>query len=78
MDRNKFGSRGEYVAFDVHSFRSTKMEHAVDHLSNSRKTFLRLVQKVRTFDEAKAQELIGDRNYQALDQMVIEHLLGKK
>jgi hypothetical protein len=31
---------------------------------------------VRSFDEKKALALINDRNYQALDQMVIEHLLG--
>ncbi|MBP8261434.1 MAG: TIM barrel protein [Verrucomicrobia bacterium] len=77
LERNRYGSRGECVAFDVHSFRSTKIEHAVDHLANSRSTFLRLVDKVRSFDEAAAQKLIADRNYQALDQMVIEHLLGK-
>ena len=29
------------------------------------------------FDEAAAQKLIADRNYQALDQMVLDHLLGK-
>lgn len=34
------------------------------------------MEKVRTFDEAKAQQLISERNCQALDQMVIEHLLG--
>ena len=48
----------------------------MDHLLNSRKTFLRLVEKVRSFDEKKALALINDRDYQALDQMVIEHLLG--
>jgi hypothetical protein len=30
---------------------------------------------VRSFDEDAAQTLIADQNYQALDQMVIEHLL---
>ena len=39
--------------------------------------FLLMVDKVRAFDERAAQKLIVDRNYQALDQMVIEHLLGK-
>jgi hypothetical protein len=52
------------------------MEHAFDHATNSRKTFLRLLQKVRSFDEDAAQTLIADRSYQALDQMVIEHLLS--
>jgi len=77
LERNQYGRHGECVAFDVHSFRATKMEHAVDHLANSRRTFLKLVEKVRTFDEAAAQKLIADRNYQALDQMVLEHLMGK-
>jgi len=31
---------------------------------------------VRSFDEDAAQALIAERDYQALDQMVIEHLLG--
>jgi len=44
---------------------------------NSRRTFLLLVEKARSFDEKAAQKLIADRDYQALDQMVIEHLLGK-
>lgn len=76
LEKNGYGRRGEYVAFDVHSFRSTRIEHAVDHLLNSRKTFLRLVEKVQTFDESRAKEMIAERNYQALDQMVIDHLLG--
>ncbi len=77
LERNQYGSKGECVAFDVHSFRATKDEHCVDHLANSRDTFLRLVDKVRSFDNKAAQALIADRNYQELDQMVIEHLLGK-
>jgi xylose isomerase len=77
LERNGYGTRGEYVAFDVHPFRATKVEHTLDHLTNSRRTFLRLVEKARTFDEAAARELIADRNYQALDQMVLDHLMGK-
>ncbi|HYE29841.1 MAG TPA: TIM barrel protein [Methylomirabilota bacterium] len=76
LERNRYGSKGEYVCFDVHPFRPTKVEHTVDHLTNSRTTFLRLVEKARSFDEKQAKSLIADRNYQALDQMVIEHLLG--
>jgi xylose isomerase len=76
LERHGYGAKGECVAFDVHSFRTTKMEHAFDHATNSRKTFLRLLQKVRSFDEDAAQTLIADRSYQALDQMVIEHLLS--
>jgi xylose isomerase len=77
LEQNKYGRNGEYVCFDVHPFRTTKVEHWLAHLDNSRRTFLKLVQKVHTFNESKARQMIADRNYQALDQYVIEHLLGK-
>lgn len=77
LEKNKYGSNGEYVCFDVHPFRPTRVEHWLAHLDNSRRTFLKLVQKARSFDESKARQMIADRNYQALDQYVIEHLLGK-
>jgi xylose isomerase len=77
LERNGYGRKGEYVAFDVHPFRPTKVEHWTAHLENSRRTFLRLVEKARSFPEAEAQKLIADRNYAALDQLVLEHLMGK-
>jgi xylose isomerase len=77
LERNGYGTKGEYVCFDVHPFRTTKPEHWLAHLDNSRKTFLRLVEKARSFNESQAKKLIANRDYQNLDQMVIEHLLGK-
>jgi xylose isomerase len=77
LERNGYGKNGEFVCFDVHPFRTTKQEHWGAHLVNSRSTFLKLVQKARSFDEKAAKQLIADRNYQDLDQMVIEHLMGK-
>jgi len=76
LERNGYGRNGEYVCFDVHPFRTTRVGHWLAHLDNSRRTFLRLVEKSRTFDDGKSRQLVADRNYQALDQMVIEHLLG--
>ena len=76
LERNGYGKRGEYVCFDVHPFRPTKVQHWLAHLDNSRRTFLRLVEKARTYPEKKAKAMIADRNYAALDQLVIEHLLG--
>ncbi len=76
LERNQYGKNGEFVCFDVHPFRPTSVEHTLDHLTNSRRTFLRLVEKARSFDESKAGQFVAARNYQALDQMVIEHLLG--
>lgn len=77
LERNGYGQNGEYVCFDVHPFRTTKPDHWMQHLINSRRTFELLVRKARTFNERAAKQLIADRNYQDLDQMVIEHLMGK-
>lgn len=77
LERNGYGRKGEYVAFDVHPFRTTREEHFLKHLDNSRKTFLRLVEKARTYPTKEADALIADRNYQDLDQLVLEHLMGK-
>ena len=77
LERTGYGRHGEYVCFDVHPFRPTQPNHWMDHLVNSRQTFLRLLEKARSFDDKQAQALVKDRNYQALDQLVIEHLLGK-
>jgi len=77
LERNQYGRKGEYVCFDVHPFRTTKPEHWLAHLDNSRRTFQLLLAKARSFNEKAAQQLIAARDYQALDQMVIEHLLGK-
>jgi len=76
LERNGYGKRGEFVCFDVHPFRTTKEEHWMDHLTNSRRTFLRLVEKARSFDEKTAKQLIANRDYAALDQLVLEHLMG--
>jgi xylose isomerase len=75
LERNGYGGEGEYVCFDVHPFRPTKVAHWLAHLDNSRRTFLRLVEKARSFNEKKAQALIAERNYGALDQMVLDHLM---
>jgi xylose isomerase len=77
LERNGYGGNGEYICFDVHPFRPTKPEQAMAHLENSRRTFLKLVEKARSYPEKNAQALIADRNYAALDQLVIEHLLGQ-
>jgi len=76
LERNGYGKQGQYVCFDVHPFRTTKVEHWLAHLDNSRRTFLKLLEKARSFDEKKAKALIDARDYAALDQMVLEHLMG--
>src|SRR5207253_8153384 len=38
LERNRYGKHGEYVCFDVHPFRPTKVEHWVAHLDKDRKS----------------------------------------
>jgi xylose isomerase len=76
LERNGYGRGGEYICFDVHPFRTTREEHWLQHLENSKRTFQALVKKARSFPEKAAAKLVAARNYQDLDQLVIEHLLG--
>lgn len=78
LERNGYGKKGEYIAFDVHPFRTTKVEHWMRHLINSKRTFEILVEKARTLDEGAVQQLIAERNYQDLDLLILEHLMGAK
>src|SRR5258706_10016157 len=58
LERNGYGRKGEYICFDVHPFRPTKVEYWLAHLENSRRTFLLLLEKARTFDEKEAAKMI--------------------
>ena len=57
--------------------RTQKIEVSTKHLSNSRTIFLRLLDLVRSLDEAKVDKLIADRDYEELDLLIMNHLLGK-
>ena len=57
--------------------RTQKQDVATKHLSNSRTIFLRLVELVRSLDQAKVDELIAERDYEELDLLIINHLMGK-
>ena len=67
---------GRFVGLDVKAMRTQKIETSDRHLSNSRTVFLKLVEKVRTFPKDVEQQCIADRDYEALELAVLEHLLG--
>lgn len=64
------------VAFDVKAMRTQKPEVATRHLASSRRTFLALLDRVRSFDPAVTRRCIDERDYEALDEAVLQHLLG--
>lgn len=77
LEQHRYGrDDNACVAIDAHSFRTTSIDDPIAHAVNSRKTFLRMLEKVRSFDEAEATRLIDLRDYQALDQLVLDHLMS--
>jgi xylose isomerase len=76
LELAKYYETGRFIGLDVKAMRSQKAETAHKHLSNSRTLFLKLVEKVRSFPNDLARQQISDRDYEALELTVLEHLLG--
>jgi len=77
LDRYDYGTRGEFVGLDVKAMRTQKQKAATKHLSNSRTIFLRLVELVRSLNKDRIEKLISERDYEELDMLIINHLMGK-
>lgn len=77
LDQYDYGKRGEFVGLDVKAMRTQKQEVATKHLRNSREIFLRLVGLVRSLDRVKLEKLIKQRDYEELDMLIIDHLMGR-
>lgn len=77
LDKYHYGTRGQFVGLDVKAMRTQKQEMATKHLSNSRTIFLKLVELARGLDEGKVEQLIAQRDYEELDLLIIDHLMGK-
>ncbi len=75
LDRHGYGNNGEWVGLDVKAMRTQKDGVATKHLSNSREIFLRLLEISRSLDDRKLASLIGERNYEELDILVLKNLI---
>ena len=64
------------VAFDAKPMRTTRDEHVARHLENSRRVFLALVEKVRTWNVSLEEQLVADGDYETLELKVLEHLMA--
>jgi xylose isomerase len=78
LEEGGYGQNGEFVGLDVKTFRTQKQANNTAHLANSKRFFELMVQKVRTFNRRKEAELIKQRDYEGLERLVIEHLLGSR
>lgn len=76
LEQAGYAATGAFVGFDVKAQRTQPAEKAAAHLATSKAVFLRLVEKARTFPERVAAECIANRDYEALERTVLEHLLG--
>ena len=77
LDQYDYGKSGEFVGLDVKAMRTQKPEVATKHLRNSRDIFLALVKLVQKLDKIKVEKLIAERDYEELDMLIINHLMGK-
>ena len=77
LDKYDYGRNGEFVGLDVKAMRTQKAEAATKHLSNSRTIFLKLVELARRLDEKQVDKLVAGRDYEELDMLIINHLMGR-
>jgi len=76
LDTNRFYEIG-IVGLDVKAIRTQPAELATKHLRNSLHMFLRLVELVRSLPKDKIDSLIAVRDYEELDWLILNHLMGK-
>ncbi len=76
LEEGGYGRNGEMVGLDVKALRTTKQQDNTKHLANSKRFFELMVRKVRTLDRKAEAQMIKNRDYEGLERMIIEHLLG--
>ena len=77
LEQYDYGKKGEYVGLDVKAMRTQKAPGATKHLANSRTIFLQLLELVRSLDKNKVNALIAQRDYEELDMVIVNQLMGK-
>jgi xylose isomerase len=78
LEKNGYGRQGECVGLDVKAMRTTVVEESMFHLSHSKTMFLRLLEIVRSIDLAKVDELRNKRQYEQLEMLILNALMGRK
>jgi xylose isomerase len=76
LELANYAATGRFIGLDVKAMRTQKTDVAQKHLSNSRAVFLKLVEKARSFPVNRAQQCIAERDYETLEFVTLEHLMG--
>jgi xylose isomerase len=78
LELSGYPRTGRFIGLDVKAMRTQKADVATKHLSNSRKIFLALVEKVRSFDKNIEKQFTDARDYEGLEMAHLAHLMGVK
>lgn len=78
LEQAGYGSKGEFIGLDVKAMRTQRKEKSFEHLKNSREIFLKLVEVARGVDAKEVEALRTARDYETLDRLILDHLLGVK
>ena len=76
LDENRFWEVGT-IGMDVKAIRTQPADIAVKHLRNSIQLFLRMVELSRSLDRKAVDDLIAARDYEELDWLILNHLMGR-
>ncbi len=76
LDENRYWEKG-IIGLDVKAIRTQPAEIATKHLSNSLELFLRLVAVSRNLDRARLEALITARDYEEVDLLILNSLMGQ-
>ena len=76
LDENRFWEVGT-IGMDVKAIRTQPADIAVKHLRNSIHLFLRMVELSRSLDRKAVNDLIAARDYEELDWLILNHLMGR-
>lgn len=77
LEEGGYGRRGEFVGLDVKAMRTQPGVPVTGHIASSKKLFLDLVEKARTYDRGRVAEFRSRRDYEGLELYTLEHLLGR-
>jgi xylose isomerase len=76
LDAHQYWHTG-IIGLDVKAIRTQPAPIATKHLRNSLHTFLRLVEVVRSLDQEAVNALIAQRDYEELDWLILNRLMGR-
>ncbi|MDA3925746.1 MAG: TIM barrel protein [Kiritimatiellae bacterium] len=77
LDKHGYGKKGEFIGLDIKAMRTQKLDVSTKHLANSRTIFLALLDVVRSLDENRINELVVARDYEELDLLIVNALMGR-